>query len=203
MFAKLLVGIIVVFSIILHEIAHGYVALLCGDQTAKQRNRLTLNPISHIDPVGTILIPLIMLFTLGFAVGSAKPVPVNPYNFKRARLGVLLVSFAGPCTNILVAAFCSICLRFLPESYLATYVFTWGALINLFLAAFNLLPIPPLDGSKVLMSVVPRNIAQKLYKIEPYGFVIVVVLVFVGALRWVLLPMVSVLAWLVGLKGII
>lgn len=203
MLSKLLVGVIVVFSIILHEIAHGYVALLCGDQTAKQQKRLTLNPVKHIDLVGTIIMPIVMILTLGIAVGSAKPVPVNPYNFKKARLGIFLVALAGPFTNIFIAFICGLGLKLFSQSQLLAYVFSWAGIINLLLASFNLIPIPPLDGSKILLSLVPRDVAKHIYKIEPYGFIIIIALFYMGILWKILLPIVSVLAWMIGLRGIV
>lgn len=200
MFVTLFLIILVFLSIILHEVAHGYAALLCGDHTAKSQNRLTLNPLMHIDPVGTVVLPIILYFTSGFIFGWAKPVPVNPYNFRKPRFGIFAVGLAGPMSNILCALLISLVLRFLGQQNTVTVMLTRVALINLILAVFNLIPIPPLDGSKVLMSLVSREMAQKLHKIEPYGFLIVFVLVYLGAFRWIILPVVSLLAWLIGLR---
>jgi Zn-dependent protease len=152
----LVFGIIVlIFSIVLHEVAHGYMADWLGDPTARLQGRLTLNPISHIDPIGSVLLPGLLLLTHApILIGYAKPVPYNPYNL-RGRWGEGLVAFAGPCTNILIAIVFSLFIRFgYPQlgPGLAT-AFITIAYINLLLALFNLIPVPPLDGSKVLSAV--------------------------------------------------
>lgn len=199
MFLTVLLIVLVFLSIILHEVAHGYAALWCGDQTAKQQDRLTLNPIRHIDPIGTVVLPLVMYFTTGWVFGWAKPVPVNPYNFSRPRVGIFSVGLAGPMANIIFAFVIGLLLRFIALNPLLSATLYKVALINLVLAVFNLIPIPPLDGSKVLMSLLPRKYAQKFHKLEPYGFILVFALVYLGAFRWIILPAVSILAWLLGL----
>jgi len=145
--------IIIIFSAILHEYAHGWMALREGDPTAKYAGRLTLNPLAHIDWWGTVLMPLILLFAFRFFFGYAKPVPINPNNFRNQRRGLILVSFAGPGANFLVALILGLFVRFYPglsfASFLAFIVF-----INIWLALFNLIPVPPLDGSKLLFGFI-------------------------------------------------
>lgn len=141
--------IIIIFSAILHEYAHGWMALREGDPTAKYAGRLTLNPLAHIDLWGTVLMPLLLLYFFRFFFGYAKPVPINPNNFRNQRRGLILVSFAGPGANFLVALILGLFVRFYPglsfASFLAFIVF-----INIWLGLFNLIPVPPLDGSKLL-----------------------------------------------------
>lgn len=183
----LIIGIvIVIFSIILHEIAHGYMADWLGDPTARYSGRLTLNPLPHIDPVGSVLIPGILALTgSSFLIGWAKPVPYNPYNFRDQKWGEALVAFAGPATNIALALIFGLSLRFFGNglepaviTILATAVFA-----NLALAILNLLPIPPLDGSKILKSILPHQLAQSYaglermtYALGPFGLIGVLLL---------------------------
>ncbi|MES2623496.1 MAG: site-2 protease family protein [Patescibacteria group bacterium] len=169
---------ILIVSIIAHEVAHGIAALWQGDETAKNAGRLTLNPIAHIDPIGSILVPFMCaLISPGFMFGWAKPVPINPYNFRNHKWGEALVSFAGPLTNIIIALVFTVLIRtmafgpaFLEFAYTAI-------LINIVLALFNLIPIPPLDGSKILFSVLPRRWYKVKTHIEQRGFFISIIVV--------------------------
>ncbi len=193
----------ILIAITFHEIAHGFVAYKLGDPTAKVMGRLTINPLAHIDPVGTILMPL-MLFILSkgqFMFGSAKPVPVNFYNLRRPRRDSALVSAAGPATNVIIA-FISILLLIL--SYKLPY---WGAFVgsriitpvqlilqysvsfNIFIAAFNLLPIPPLDGGRIVTSLLPGRHAYQFGKLEPYGIFIVIILWVTGIAQYIITPL--------------
>lgn len=182
--------VILLFSVILHEVMHGIVALKFGDRTAEAAGRLTLNPIPHIDLVGTILLPALSLLTGGVIFGWAKPVPVNPLNFSNLRRGELFVSAAGIFANFslaVVAALLYHLLSILPTtSYpLLTNILSFTVLINLVLGLFNLLPIPPLDGSKILLSQLPISLAKQYQKIEAYGFIILLILLFTGMLGFV------------------
>jgi Zn-dependent protease len=178
----LFVGVIG-FSVILHEVAHGYVALLRGDPTAQSQGRLTLNPISHIDPFGTIILPILMYLTVNMAFGWARPVPVNPYALKRPRWDLMLVAAAGPATNIAIAVFFGLLLRALPiEQTLLGDVARVACTLNLFLAFLNLLPIPPLDGSKITTSLFPGTLGVLNRQLAGYGFLIVILLSYFGAL---------------------
>ncbi len=154
--------LVLIFSVILHEVAHGYMANYLGDPTAKLAGRLTLNPISHIDPLGTIILPL--LLTLGgspILIGYAKPVPYNPYNL-RGKYGEALVAGAGPATNIILALIFGLTIRFfgqsLDDSLLNAFVVI--TMVNMFLAIFNLIPLPPLDGSKVISAILPGELGR-------------------------------------------
>ena len=175
--AFFLLVIPLLYSIIFHEMAHGLVALWFGDKTAKDAGRLTLNPMAHLDPMG-----MLMLFFVGF--GWAKPVPVNYAQLKNQRAGLISVSLAGCFTNIVIATLAIFLLRFqaVQANVTLSRIFSITARINVVLGAFNLIPIPPLDGSKVLMGFLPRNIRMNFAKLEPYGFFIIIALLFTGFL---------------------
>lgn len=182
----------ILLALTVHEFSHGYVAYLIGDPTAKNNGRMTLNPLAHIDPMG-----FLMLIFAGF--GWAKPVPVNPYMFDiDRRKGTLMVSLAGPASNIILAIlltlFFGLFIRF-SGSYnmVVQQLFVSAISINLVLAVFNLFPIPPLDGSKILMSLFPSRFEHTFREVERYSFVILILLVFLGVIRRVLFPMVNVL----------
>ncbi len=184
------------FSIILHEISHGYVADKLGDPTARMLGRLTLNPLPHIDPVGTVLIPLMLLAT-GSPVlfGYAKPVPITTNNFKNPRRDMAISAAAGPVANILLAVISVILFRFvqhalnmqvgtavlLPLGLMLKTAILW----NVYLAMFNLIPLLPLDGGRVLMGFLPPKQAYSFSKIEPYGFFILIALIFTGLTRYI------------------
>ena len=172
-----IIAIPLLYSIIFHELAHGWAAYRLGDPTAKLLGRLSLNPIRHLDPMGTL-----MLFLFGF--GWARPVPVNFNHLHDRRRGMILVSAAGVATNILLA-FCALFLYRLlspSASSLAAKLLYIFARINIILAAFNLIPLPPLDGSKILMGFAPSSVRQFLLRIEPYGLLILIGLLYFGAL---------------------
>jgi len=165
------------YSIIFHEIAHGLVALWFGDKTAKYSGRLTLNPIAHIDPIGTL-----MLFFVGF--GWAKPVPVNYSQLNNSRVGIISVSLAGCLTNIAIATLAIFLLQFqaVRTNVTLSMILSITAKINVVLGAFNLIPIPPLDGSKVLMGFLSRKNQMSFARLEPYGFFIIIALLYTGLL---------------------
>jgi Zn-dependent protease len=175
-----ILSVLLLYSVIFHELAHGWVAYKMGDPTAKWLGRLTLNPVRHLDPFGTL-----MLFFVGF--GWAKPVPVNLENIPadKRRKGLILVSSAGITANIICAFTAFLLLRLIsPEpSGMIEQVLFLLARINIILAAFNLIPIPPLDGSKILMGFAPESVSRALSHIEPFGFFIVIGLLFLGALN--------------------
>jgi Zn-dependent protease len=185
-----LMVVVLLFSIIIHEIAHGYVALLNGDPTARMLGRLTLNPVPHIDPVGSILLPLLLLISQSsFLIGWAKPVPVNPLNFRNYRWGEFAVSAAGPVSNLALAAIFSVLLRLGLGNPGLTQLAYYGVSINIILALFNLIPIPPLDGSHILALVLPRELARLYSHLQPVGFFLILILFYTGILGAILMPL--------------
>lgn len=213
---------VLLFAITIHESAHGWTAYKFGDPTAHQLGRITLNPIPHIDPVGTILLPLVMMITGIPFFGWAKPVPVNPMNLKDPRRDNLWISASGPLSN-LSAAFSFligiVTLKFLDPQIVYFFrsvltgqtslsqgfnpleglalLFFYGVLINTFLAVFNLIPIPPLDGSGVVMGFISEEAAEKLEKIRPYGFLIILGLLFIGFLDLIFRPIYFLIATII------
>ena len=189
----------VLFAITLHEVAHGWVANKLGDTTAKMLGRLTVNPFKHIDPVGTVLVPLAMvILQTGFVFGWAKPVPVNTRNLKNPRKDMAIVAVAGPLSNLLMAVLWVFIYKLGAsmgvDSNLGQGIRAMGQagiLINLVLFVFNLLPIPPLDGGRVLSAFVPPTVSDMLDRIEPYGFFIVIGLLYFGVLNAILNPVIG------------
>jgi len=174
----LIVLFILLYSIILHELAHAKVAEIMGDPTARLAGRITLNPIPHLDLFGTVLPLLLFLSGAPIIFGWAKPVPINPYNFHDQRRGILFVSAAGIVANLFVAWVLATILKFLPYSYL-NEALQFGVRINVVLAIFNLIPIPPLDGSKLFETLLPYPYSEYIYRMEPYGFFILLfILIF-------------------------
>jgi len=165
-------------AIVLHEVSHGYVAFLLGDPTAKSAGRLTLNPLKHIDPFGTILLPALLILIAGTGFGYAKPVPVNPNYFKNYRVGFFLTAIAGPTTNIVLAALSGIGFRLLGGDGFAGSLLFFFAQANLVLVFFNLIPIPPLDGSRVIPLFLTDAGMRTYAKVEQYGFAILMVVLW-------------------------
>ncbi len=187
----------VLFAITLHEVAHGWVASKLGDTTAKMLGRLSVNPIKHIDPIGTILVPAVMLIFTGMAFGWAKPVPVNTRNLKNPQKDMAIVAVAGPLANVLMAIFWVLVFK-ISASFAGNGIAQGmmdmgkvGIVINLVLFVFNLLPIPPLDGGRVLSGFVSPSVSDMLDRIEPYGFFIVVGLLYLGVLDVILNPIIT------------
>lgn len=190
-------------AVIIHEYAHGWAAWKLGDSTAKNAGRLTLNPMAHIDAIGTIFLPMVLLITKSPIVfGWAKPVPVDFHRLNNPKKDMVWVGLAGPAANILFAILLSFILKIsnltLTASPLFISVLNSVILINLVLAVFNLLPIPPLDGSRVAMGLLPRDMAIKYAKLEPYGFMIIFGLLWLGVIGSVIWPIVMSLARLLG-----
>lgn len=176
--------IILLVSIVLHEVSHGYMAYFLGDPTAKYEGRLTLNPLKHIELFGSIIVPVITsLLPGGIVFGWAKPVPFNPYNLKTKKWGEALVAFAGPLSNIFLAVVFGLIIRFLVSSGTATIplleILSLIVLVNVTLAVFNLMPIPPLDGSKILYSLLPYRMQAIRQNIEKYALFYILIFIFV------------------------
>jgi Zn-dependent protease len=192
MIANIFIIALLVESIVLHEMAHGYVALLFGDQTAKHQGRLTLNPIPHIDPVWTVIIPIAayILSKGTFIIGGARPVPVNPFNYRRPVLGDICVSVAGVAVNFLIAVTMILLLNIVqiifggPQETLAVHVLLNVALLNIVLAMFNLIPIPPLDGSHLFKYLLPQELRRSYDNLgrTGVGFIILIILINIPGL---------------------
>ncbi len=186
--AFILISIPLLYAIIFHELAHGWVAYRLGDPTAKMLGRLSLNPLKHLDPLGTIV-----LFIFGF--GWAKPVPVDFRNFQDQRKGMILVSSAGIIMNMILAfaALFLLQLLSLPQKEMPAVILLVFAKINIILAAFNLIPLPPLDGSKILMGFAPPAVQSFLLRLEKFGFIIIIGLLYMGALD----PVINFFQWMI------
>ncbi len=214
LFQALTLIIPLVFAIVFHEVAHGYVAKLLGDPTARDAGRLTLNPLRHVDPIGTVVLPGILALAKAPVFGWAKPVPVNKYKLRHPRRDMMLVAAAGPGSNLAMAGVAAVLLGLLSggnggePSVLASSPFIAANLvnfltINIFLALFNLLPIPPFDGSHILEGMLPRELAKAYGGLQRYGFALVIVLLIVipwlvpsfTPVSWILMPPFE---WLTG-----
>jgi Zn-dependent protease len=192
----------VLLAITLHEAAHAFVAYQCGDTTAKMLGRLSLNPIRHIDPIGTVILPLLagFLTNFNFVIGYAKPVPISWNQLRHPKRDMILVTLAGPFANFLMAFLWAAGIKIAsilhPESSMPAlfllYTSRAGMIINLVLTFLNLIPLPPLDGSKVVSSLLPAKQAMQYEKIEPYGFLILVLLIFTGILGAMLIPLINI-----------
>ncbi len=197
----------VLFAITVHETAHGWMALQLGDKTAMMLGRLTLNPIRHIDPLGTILIPGLMYMMAGFMFGWAKPVPVTWQNLKQPKRDMVLVAAAGPAANLLMAVLWALIIRIglaLGDTGLAlVFMGVAGIFINTILMVLNLLPLPPLDGGRVMTGLLPGPLAYKFSRIEPYGFFILIGLLVTGLLGVILWPVIEFFIGLMaGISGL-
>ncbi len=191
----IIIAIPLLYAVIFHELAHGWVAYRMGDPTGKSLGRLSLNPLRHLDPMGTLML-------LFFGFGWAKPVPVNFNQLRNRRLGMVLVSAAGIITNILLA-FCALLvyrLLSLSSSSISAQLLYYFARINIILAAFNLIPLPPLDGSKMLMGFAPPGVRNFLFSIERYGLIIIIALLYLGVLdpvirsfEWMIISVIKIL----------
>jgi len=178
-------GLLISFGLLLvamsiHEFSHGWVAYKLGDTTAKYQGRLTLNPLAHIDPFGTIILPIIMFLTIGFAIGSAKPVPINYWALKNPKRDMIWIGMAGPLSNIITAVIFSQIVKFLPSATVLSEILRSFVFLNVLLGIFNLIPIPPLDGSRILTGFLPSEISKYYLSLEPFGFIIIVILIPLG-----------------------
>lgn len=189
----------VVFAITVHEVAHGWVANYLGDPTAKSQGRLTLNPLKHIDPIGTVALPLILVYLGGFIFGWAKPVPVTWQNLGSPRRDMAIVAAAGPIANLVMMILWAVLAKVLltidqtpgPMLQFVLVMCSIGIIINIILMVLNLLPLLPLDGGRVVTSLLPPRLAMLYSRLEPFGLIIILVLLVTGILANIMMPMVS------------
>lgn len=201
----------VLFAITVHEVAHGWVAKQLGDSTAQRLGRLTLNPIKHIDPIGTVVVPVLMLMVGGFIFGWAKPVPVTYENLRRPKRDMAIVAAAGPGANLVMALMWALIAKLgtlMPESlsWAATpliYMGKIGVAINAVLMVLNLLPLPPLDGGRVAVGMLPNRIGWQLARVEPFGFFVLLALLATGLLSMIIGPPVNLVeGWVSAVAGL-
>jgi Zn-dependent protease len=193
----------VIFAITVHEAAHGYAARYFGDMTAQLEGRITLNPLNHIDPVGTILIPALTMLLGGILFGWAKPVPVNFGKLRNPKRDMLWVAAAGPASNLVMAILWALVLSFsahAPAAFVTalSLMAQAGIMINVVLLVLNLLPLPPLDGGRIAVSLLPNHLAYQFSRIERFGFIILIVLLFTGVLYQIMMPFINAVLWLIG-----
>ncbi|PKO24967.1 MAG: site-2 protease family protein [Betaproteobacteria bacterium HGW-Betaproteobacteria-8] len=193
----------VIFAITVHEAAHGYAARYFGDMTAQLEGRITLNPLNHIDPIGTILVPALTMMLGGILFGWAKPVPVDFGKLRNPKRDMLWVAAAGPASNLVMAILWALALSFsahAPAAFVTplSLMAQAGIMINVVLLVLNLLPLPPLDGGRIAVSLLPNHLAYQFSRIERFGFIILVVLLFTGVLYQIMMPFINAVLWLIG-----
>ena len=193
--------IALILAVVIHEFAHGYAAFLLGDPTAKRAHRLTLNPLAHLDIFGSIILPLILVLSNSpILLGWAKPVPFNPRYFRDPQRGIMIVGAAGPLTNFAAALVSAVIFRFIaPLPHLVAVFLFFFCATNLILGIFNLIPIPPLDGSRIVMGILPENLVPAYLRLESFGFIIIFALLWLGVLDYVIYPVYHLLIrWLLS-----
>jgi Zn-dependent protease len=201
----IIILIILLFSAIVHEVSHGLMAERLGDSTARDMGRITLNPISHIDPYGSILLPALMYFAQApftahpIIFGAAKPVPVNFNQLKPRKLGMILVSLAGPFSNFVLAIICALIIKVGLGNSIAYPILVDAIFVNLLLGTFNLIPIPPLDGSKVIAALLPDEVMFRILSWERWGFILILIFLYLGWLGNILLPVLALFSKIFGI----
>jgi len=197
-------GFLVSFGLLMvavsvHEFAHGWTAYKLGDNTAKYSGRLTLNPLAHIDPVWTIFLPLVIFISTGFIFGAAKPVPINYWALRNPKRDIIWVGLSGPLANFILAFLASLLLKITPHNSLAGFLILQLTVINVVLGVFNLIPLPPLDGSRILMGLLPQELSARYAAIEPYGFIILIAFMWLGVFSSIIHPIVGFILALFGI----
>lgn len=205
--ASVLLSFIISFSFLMiavtvHEFAHGWTAYKLGDRTAKYFGRLTLNPLAHIDPLWTLLMPFFLFISTGgrFIFGAAKPVPINYLNLNNPKRDIIWVGASGPLANFIFALLLSILLKLSPPSLMISFVLQNLIVINVVLGVFNLMPIPPLDGSRIVMGMLPNRFLSHYIRLEPYGFIILIIFVALGIFGRIIWPAVDYILRLLGVS---
>ena len=205
--ALVIAFLVLIFSLTIHEAAHAWSALRLGDDTAKRQGRVSLNPVVHTDPIGTLLLPLIAMVSNAPIIGWARPTPVNTRNLRRPRRDHILVTAAGPASNLVIASVAAIALRVMPGGEASTgdldvltplnMIATQALFLNVLLAVFNMLPIPPLDGGQILMALLPPRVSMQMGFLYEYGFLILMGLLLTGVLGYLIgPPYYLILSWL-------
>jgi Zn-dependent protease len=191
---------LLILAMSVHEFAHGWAAYMLGDRTAKYAGRLTLNPFSHIDPTWTVLIPLLLFISSNgrFVFGAAKPVPINYWMLRNPKRDILLIGASGPLANFIFAFLLTILVKILPLPARMGFLVINLIVINVLLGVFNLLPIPPLDGSRILAGLLPNALSSQYLRLEPYGFIILALLIWAGVFSSIVSPVVNFIMHLMG-----
>ena len=194
--------ILLIIAMTVHEFSHGWVAYKLGDNTAKYSGRLTLNPLAHIDPLWTFLLPLFLFISSNgqFVFGAAKPVPINYWALRNHKRDIVWIGASGPLANFIFAAILTILAKLMPFGGSIRFIMMHLIIINVVLGVFNLVPIPPLDGSRILMGLLPDNLSSKLSNIEPYAFIILIMLIWLGLFDRIVWPIVGFILKLIGLS---